>query len=126
MNALTEKTCLVVDDDRMNLYIVENLLQKYRIQIDTASNGIEAKALCELIDYDVIITDYEIPYLNGIELAKWVNKNKKAKLIVAMTSCTNTEVHARLHQAGVAKVIDKPLTFEAIRNALTEILSPLQ
>lgn len=58
---------LVVDDTRMNLVVIEGLLKKTEIQIDTAMSGHEMLEMVTKRRYDVILLDHRMPGMSGVE-----------------------------------------------------------
>lgn len=84
-----EARLLVVDDTVMNLTVIENLLKKTRILIDTAESGFEMLDMIQKEHYDLIFLDHRMPKMDGIEtLQKMremdasVNQNKDTPVIV--------------------------------------------
>ncbi|NUM69969.1 MAG: response regulator [Ignavibacteriaceae bacterium] len=69
---------LIVDDNKMNRMIVAGMLEYRKIASDTAANGIEALEKIRANGaYDLILLDYHIPYMDGIEVARNI-RNKLA------------------------------------------------
>ena len=66
------KKILVADDDVLLRKLLNDLLTFYGYDVDCVSNGKEAIALIETDSYDILITDYLMPEMNGIELIKKV------------------------------------------------------
>lgn len=67
-----EKTpeILLVDDNRQGLIARKSLLQELGCSVSTATNGDEALELFSKQKFDVIVTDYKMPRMNGVELIK--------------------------------------------------------
>jgi len=72
---------LIVEDDKYTSLIVEKLLKRNNFEAYTAVNGQEALDIIEKVMPKVIIADWNMPVLNGLELCKTVKKNDKFKLI---------------------------------------------
>ena len=64
------KKILVAEDDVLLRKLLSDLLTFYGYDVDCVSNGKEAIALIETDSYDILITDYLMPEMNGIELIK--------------------------------------------------------
>lgn len=81
---------LVVDDSRVVLVMIENQLSSIGYNVKTAQNGEEAYALFQNNAFDLIITDLEMPVLNGYELVSRIrnslNGHGKDVIIIAMTA----------------------------------------
>jgi signal transduction histidine kinase/DNA-binding response OmpR family regulator len=58
---------LVVDDTRTNLTVIEGLLKQTKMQIDTATSGMDALDLIKQTKYDIIFLDHRMPEMDGIQ-----------------------------------------------------------
>ncbi len=72
---------LVVEDEKDTLFILERLLLKNNYQVFTATNGQEALEMLKKMMPDVIIADWTMPIIDGIELCDIIKKDEKYKLI---------------------------------------------
>ncbi|WP_316815248.1 response regulator [Pedobacter nyackensis] len=105
---------LIVDDADMNLLVIKMIFKKYGISFDIAKSGKEALALIEKNKYDVILTDIQMPEMDGMELASRIRAHtdhKKAKIpLIAITGQVNVESHEAYLSAGLNDYIIKPFT----------------
>ncbi len=104
---------LVVDDSSTMRRIIINSLNKLgHDQIVEASNGREGLDRLATTDVDFIITDWNMPYMNGIEFIRTVRTLEKSKetpvLMVTTHAATNDIVEAL--RAGVNSYIVKPFS----------------
>ncbi len=72
---------LVVEDEKDTLFILDKLLSKNNYQVFTATNGKEALDLMDKLVPEVIIADWTMPVMDGLELCNVVKKNEKLKHI---------------------------------------------
>ncbi len=72
---------LIVEDEKDTLFILERLLLKNNYQVFTATNGQEALEVLKNMVPDVIIADWTMPIMDGIELCNILKKDEKYKLI---------------------------------------------
>jgi two-component system chemotaxis response regulator CheY len=128
---------LVVDDSKTMLRIITNSLIRIGIpkeNIDTALDGIEAWDLLqnphldliagEEVQYDIIMTDWNMPNRNGLELVKLIRKADQYKdtpIIMITTEGGKTSVIQAL-KAGVNNYIIKPFTPHVLQEKLKAIL----
>lgn len=65
-------TMLIVDDDKKEHEVIEYLLNKYHFSIETvhAEDGLQAKHFLESQKFDILLTDIQMPFFSGLELAK--------------------------------------------------------
>lgn len=76
---------LIVDDDRDNRDLLAYAFASYELQITTCANATEALLKCMLHRFDFIVTDYDMPGLNGIELVKRVREKSPQSVIIGMS-----------------------------------------
>ncbi len=77
---------------------------------------------------DIVITDYNMPNMNGLELIKEMQKNdafKSVPVVVVTTEGSQSKVEEFI-SSGASGYIKKPFTPEAIREKLTEILGEME
>jgi two-component system sensor histidine kinase and response regulator WspE len=75
------KTVLVVDDSITVREMERKLLQNYGYQVDVAVNGMEGWNAVRMKNYDLVISDIDMPRMNGIELVQQIKSHPKLKLI---------------------------------------------
>ncbi|QDF29958.1 diguanylate cyclase [Halarcobacter anaerophilus] len=81
---------LIVDDSKSFLDNTKDLIERYKIEVFTATNGLEALEILEKNkDIKIILTDYYMPFMNGLELVRTVRKKyAKDELSIIVTSVT--------------------------------------
>jgi DNA-binding response OmpR family regulator len=110
---------LIVDDCVDIVNILSSFLELSGHEIDKAQNGIEAAELLRNNSYDVVITDGEMPRMNGVELCKVIKSDFPATYIIGMTG----SFHAldAFKAAGADICFSKPFHIDEIENAIEEI-----
>ena len=111
---------LVVDDSSTMRRIIKNTLQRLGHQeILEAEHGVEAwQILGQHSDINVLITDWNMPEMNGLELVKKVRAEAK---YVVTTEGGKAEVITAL-KAGVNNYIVKPFTPQVLKEKLEDVL----
>jgi DNA-binding response OmpR family regulator len=108
------KKCLIVDDSRSTRVLICNWMIRSNYVCSIAEDGNVAKSQIESNCPDVLITDIEMPFFNGLELVCWVrqNINKRISLlpIVVMTSLDDPELERIICEVGTSFVLRKPLS----------------
>jgi len=108
-----QKTVLIVDDSHTYINYLKQNLQLHYFKILTASNGKEAlKTLDEHPEIELMITDYHMPIMDGLELVRKVRKkiSKKELSIITLTSETNSYTTSRFLKEGANDYITKPFS----------------
>ncbi|QKG29830.1 MULTISPECIES: chemotaxis response regulator CheY [unclassified Campylobacter] len=117
---------LVVDDSSTMRRIIKNTLQRLGHQdILEAENGLEAwQLLTQNSDIDILITDWNMPEMNGLELVKKVRAEQKyvdMPIIMVTTEGGKAEVITAL-KAGVNNYIVKPFTPQVLKEKLEDVI----
>jgi signal transduction histidine kinase/CheY-like chemotaxis protein/HPt (histidine-containing phosphotransfer) domain-containing protein len=117
---------LVVDDTKMNLLVVENLLKKTGIKIDTALNGPDSVELAKNNAYDVILMDQRMPGMDGTEAMNEI-KNLDNKLnvntpVICLTADVVRGAKERYLQMGFNDYLTKPIDSAKLEKMLIEYL----
>lgn len=116
---------LVVDDSLASRRHLRRLLEELGIEhITEAVNGKEAVALLEMAMVDLVITDYNMPEMDGRELTEYIRTQSwQAEVPVLMvTSEQNMGRLAAVERAGVSAICDKPFEAGSIRRLISESL----
>jgi two-component system chemotaxis response regulator CheY len=117
---------LVVDDSRLARKHIRRVLGTMGIEkIDEAEDGQQAIVHLNEAAYDLIVTDYNMPHMDGRELAAAVRSSSQwTHIPVLMVSSESNETHlANIAQAGVDAICDKPFEPATVRALLERILN---
>lgn len=119
-----EARILVVDDTEMNLTVMQSLLKKTRIKIDTALSGREALHLASENLYDAIFIDHMMPDMDGIETLKHIRTSGTSKDAPAVALTANAVSGAREMYlgAGFTDYLSKPVDGEKLERMLCGML----
>ena len=115
---------LVVDDSRLARNIIKKVLGNLGITyITEASDGSEAIELLPQ-GFDLIVTDYNMPEVNGLELTEHVrNSSDFSHLPILMVSSEANHTHlSNVSKAGVNAITDKPFEPATVKQLLARIL----
>jgi len=112
------KRILVADDDILVRKLLDTFLTFCGYNVECVSTGKEAVTLIETDSYDVLITDYMMPEMNGIELIKKVRDIKKSLAIIGMSA---SEEEKGFLAAGANLFIAKPFSPYALKNTIEKI-----
>lgn len=111
---------LVVDDDRSNSEIVSRVLAAHGYAVDTAPNGQAALELVKRHPYRLAVVDYQMPGMNGVEFFRSARELRPDLRGVFLTAYANINTVFPAIEAGVERVLAKPLdSRELIRIADT-------
>lgn len=117
-----KENLLIVDDEIEIGKIVQDLLAKLGFNTGFASNGKNALEKLRNKDYTFLITDINIPKLNGIELIKIVKKEIPRINIIAMTGYDKDYTYMDVINAGASDFISKPFKIDEMEAKIRRIL----
>ena len=122
------KRVLVADDNEINQVVACKFLQKLGCQVEVARTGREAVEAITRTAYDIVLMDCEMPEMDGYEATREIRRREEGALnhlpIMALTGHASDEDAQKCRQAGMDKVVTKPLTLPALRAGLQELLRP--
>lgn len=87
-----------------------------------ASNGVEAVQMAATLKPDVVLLDFQMPVMNGLDAAKQIVKNHPTLPVAMYTLHQNTRFEKQAQAYGVRKVISKTDVFSALIPSLLEII----
>jgi chemotaxis protein histidine kinase CheA/ActR/RegA family two-component response regulator len=116
--------CLVVDDSVSVRRSMEYFVKDLGFDIDSASDGIEALGKLQIRKPDIMIVDFEMPRMNGVELTASVrNDPRLAKIPVIMITSRYSEKHKQMAMsAGVNVFLTKPYTEDDLASQIERCL----
>jgi two-component system chemotaxis response regulator CheY len=112
---------MVVDDSRAVRMILRRTLEKHGYQVYEAGHGKEAlEVLDQHPDVGLMLVDWNMPEMNGLELIRAVRSDPERARIVLMMVTTETEIEqmVRALAAGADEYVMKPFTEEVITDKL--------
>ncbi len=121
---------LIVDDNKVNLQVAQELMKIFGINASTAESGQEAidRVSKQLINYDVIFMDHMMPYLDGVEATKQIRAMKsdyaRSVPIVALTANAIKGVEQQFMAVGMNDYIPKPIKVEQLAAVLKKWIPP--
>jgi len=116
---------LVVDDAAFIRDLVRKTLRARfpGLAVDEAIHGRKAQQMLNKESYDLILCDWEMPEMSGIELLNWVRKEQQnAVPFVMVTSRGDKENVVEAIQAGVTDYIGKPFSSESLLNKVIKVM----
>jgi len=114
----TKYTLLFVEDEAMIRRIAVRILRPYFIEIYEAKDGVEALELYYSHNPDIIITDIEMPNMDGLTLCKTIRAKDKTTPIIITTAYTTTEYLLEAVGLNLIKYVLKPIKEETLFEAL--------
>ncbi|KGT89125.1 histidine kinase [Erwinia typographi] len=115
---------LVVDDQPANLLVMKLQLETLGHQVITCNEGRKAQRLLQAQSFDFVLTDCQMPVVNGYQLAKAVREGEKQgehyQVIIGCTANAFNDEQRRCLEAGMDAVLIKPLALQDLRRLFSE------
>jgi signal transduction histidine kinase/CheY-like chemotaxis protein len=117
---------LVIDDEESILHLVREVLSAEGHKVETASSGVDALELIARNRYDVIISDWKMPGLNGINLFQELLEKDPvaAKRVLFMTGDVIKESFQDFLQKHSRTCLSKPFALREFHQAIARMVSP--
>ncbi len=114
---------LIVDDEAQILHVLKRIFRKLRpdYQIVTTDDGVTAWQQYQQGTYALILTDYAMPGMNGLELAGRIHRLKHNSHIVIMTGKCSDTLPNKLHELALAGFLPKPFSMTDIQTLLLKL-----
>lgn len=125
LKEFSRQRVLVVDDHPINLFFAKKLLAKFGLSsVDTAESGKDALNLIENGRYDLVITDCQMPEMDGYEVARIIRKDLKNTHmpVIAMTANAMVGDKDKCIAAGMDDYISKPINESRMAEVLAKWL----
>lgn len=122
LHPMKKYSILLVDDHRIFLEGLKNLIQEPFEVKDTANSGKEALDLLKSAEFDLMITDYEMPGINGLELVKAARMAQPEIKIIVLSQHDDPSVVKELLRTGVLGYLLKNTTYKNLNEALHKVV----
>lgn len=124
-DSVKKERILVVDDTPNTLEVLQRNLTSQGYQAFIASNVFEAIKILDVTPIDLVITDFKMPGVSGLDLVRHVRENFKETEVMMITGYPTIEGAVRAVKTGAEEYLTKPFTdeelFSAIRRALDKL-----
>lgn len=101
---------LVVDDEPNYLIILSELLRDEGYEVFTAPNGKEGLAIVQEVDLDLVITDMQMPGMDGLQLLDKIKEGNEHLPVIMITAFAEVEKAVAAMQAGAYNYLSKPFS----------------
>src|SRR3989338_10118289 len=119
---MSKERILIVDDEESIREFLEIMLRREKYEVATASNAKKALKTLEKENFDMVITDIQMPEMNGIELLGKIKDTDSDTVVIMVTAYGSTESAVEAMKLGAYDYITKPFKIDElkiiIKNAL--------
>ena len=119
--------CVIADDVGASRELLRRCLFDLNLDVDVCSDGLEAWESIQRTVPSLIITDIEMPRLNGLELLRQIRQSSSEQLrgvpVVLITSLVDCEISDIVREFGGATVIIKPISKETTCGVIQRLIN---
>jgi putative two-component system response regulator len=121
---MSPKTILCVDDDNLNLEVYRMVLQGDGYTVSTACTGEEALAIVTAARYDLVVLDYMMPAMTGIDVCRILRSSETYRHlpIILATSSSDRDVKLEAFEIGVSDFVTKPVDHGELLSRIRNLL----
>jgi DNA-binding NtrC family response regulator len=105
---------LFVDDEQLLLDVFERLFKRHGIQARTCSSAVKAMEVLEEESFKVVVTDFKMPEVDGLELLAHVRSTYPETAVIMITAHANLQHAVRTMKHGAIDYIPKPFSTEEL------------
>lgn len=118
---------LIVDDDKTTRKLLSFYLKGSGFEVVTAENGLDALEKLGMDDINLIMTDLNMPFMDGIELVKTLKSDPNSAQIPIIMVTTEADINEqnRAFAAGANAYVTKPVTADMIAQKIKTILKDI-
>ena len=113
---------LIAEDEDLTRELVRRALEADGHEVAVAADGSEALELANARAFDLVVTDVEMPNMDGVALAEALIERNPRQRVILMSAIADELSRARAMLRSGVRVITKPVTLEMIRGEVTELL----
>ena len=119
------RVMLVEDTDHVRTMLVSMLeLDGFEV-VGQAPNGEDAVGAVDELDPDVVVVDYKMPDLDGLDTARRIREHRPEQLVVLYTAFLDDELEAQAQEAGIAVCLGKVEGLRALEQELRRLVGHL-
>jgi DNA-binding response OmpR family regulator len=123
LSAVAPIKILVVDDDLLTLNILEKYLQNQGLQVVVANSAILGAELLKSEHFNLVITDLNMPEVNGLEFLLWIKQHSPKSEVIIITSAGTSEIKKFANQKGALGYFEKPVNLKELDDFIKNKIS---
>jgi DNA-binding response OmpR family regulator len=118
-----KRKVLVTDDNEAVREVLSKTLSFWGYDVTLAGNGLEAGTLFLTGDYDLVVTDLQMPLMNGWELARLIKERSPNTPVMVVSGACDETHWEKVNMNCVDAIIPKPLRLKEIEGTVRRVLN---
>jgi DNA-binding response OmpR family regulator len=121
-----KRRILVIEDDEEMRSLLTDFIEESGYAADTVETGSDALRKIARQRFDLIITDYRMPGLSGLDILAGIKKLQPGAHIIFITAFGSEETHRKVLERGAIAYLEKPIHLDELRILMEKIISPAE
>lgn len=120
-----DRRVLVVDDEENVRLLIRRSLARLGLglEVQVANSGTQALDFFKSEPFDLVITDYQMPCMNGLELTKMMRQDRPNVKIILMTAYFSAQIAEQVDELAVDGYLFKPFSTRHLREIVYDLLT---
>lgn len=126
MSEINRPKLLIAEDNAIMANVLRRILELGGFNVQIENDGLQALGACGVNDFDAIVTDYQMPHMDGFEFIKALrcgDRNQSVPVIFVSGKGLELDPEALLRDWGVRKVMFKPFSPRELMSCLHDCLN---
>ena len=119
---LKEMKILLIDDDEWIRDSLNIFFESEGCHLEAFENAEEGIEALKKQSYDIIMIDYKLPGINGLDFLKQIKDSYPHAMKILITAYRNKEITSEVIKTGTHVFVDKPFTTKTIKEALSQVI----
>lgn len=119
--AKPQKRILVVDDEENTRLALTRLLAREGYDVKTAANGSEALHQIRMQPVELVITDLNMPVMNGLSFLRELNREQPSSNVIMITAYGEAESYLEALNLGAFEYLNKPVKLEELKKVMCKM-----
>lgn len=116
------KRILIVDDEENAREVLSKILIHDGYDVSSVANGLEALNFLRSREVELIITDINMPEMNGLAFLRELNRSRPDTNVIMLTAYGEVESYLEAMSLGAFEYINKPLKYDELKKVIKKIL----
>jgi len=117
---------LVIEDESLVRQSYDDMLNFFGYEVESVPNGREGMSRITKKDYDIVVTDLNMPEMNGLDVLKYIKKKKPYIEVIVITGYATLENAIEAMKVGAYDYFAKPIDIEHVRIVLSKCVKQIQ
>lgn len=122
VDTFRQRQILVVEDDAEQRTSLQQLIEERGYTVSVAGDGNEAIPLLHGREFELIILDIKMPYIDGFELLRFITSTFPKTRVIVLTAYADLASREKCRKLGAAEVISKPYVLGDLFDVIQQML----